>query len=101
MAASFLNPCVPLPPLLCRYWYNETSTHGKPGLFQDSALEDGFLQASNRHRMDFALMWASQTVRPGGNVALALSARHRDAPRRCQACQGNAHRIAHPGAIAI
>ena len=42
------------------YWYNETSTNGKPGLFQDSALEEGFLAAPNRHRMDFALMWASQ-----------------------------------------
>jgi hypothetical protein len=42
------------------YWYNETSTNGKPGLFQDSALEDGFLKAKNRHRMEFALMWASQ-----------------------------------------
>ena len=42
------------------YWYNETSTNGQPGLFQDSALEDGFLAAPNRHRMKFALMWASQ-----------------------------------------
>jgi len=64
------------PPLLPRdnSRYNETSTNGKPGLFQDSALEDGFLAAPNRHRMEFALMWASQTwmdVHPavGPNVA--------------------------------
>jgi hypothetical protein len=38
-----------------RYWYNETG-----GLFQDSALEQGFLKAPNRAKMDFALMWASQ-----------------------------------------
>ena len=43
------------------YWYNETSTNGQPGLFQDSALEEGFLAAPNRHKLDFALMWASQT----------------------------------------
>ena len=42
------------------YWYNETSTNGQLGLFQDSALEKGFLSAPNRHRLDFALMWASQ-----------------------------------------
>ena len=42
------------------YWYNETSTNGQPGLFQDSALEEGFLEAPNRNRMKFALMWASQ-----------------------------------------
>ena len=36
--------------------YNETG-----GLFQDGALERGFLKAENRHRLDFALMWASQT----------------------------------------
>jgi len=42
------------------YWYNETSTNGKPGLFQDSALEEGFLKAPNRNRIKFALMWASQ-----------------------------------------
>lgn len=43
-----------------RYWYNETSSFGPKGLFQDSALEDGFLKAPNRGKMDFALMWASQ-----------------------------------------
>ena len=37
------------------YWYNETG-----GVFQDGALEDGFLKAPNRHRLEFSLMWASQ-----------------------------------------
>ena len=37
------------------YWYNETG-----GTFQDGALEDGFLKAPNRHRLEFSLMWASQ-----------------------------------------
>ena len=50
------------------YWYNETSTNGQPGLFQDSALEDGFLAAANRDRIKFALMWASQ-VRVGATPA--------------------------------
>jgi hypothetical protein len=38
------------------YWYNETD-----GLFQDGALEQGFLQAKNNNRVYFGLMWASQT----------------------------------------
>ena len=41
------------------YWYNETSTNGRQGLFQDSALEEG-LATPNRDRLKFALMWASQ-----------------------------------------
>ena len=47
-------------PANTRYWYNETSSFGPKGLFQDGALEEGFLKAPNRAKMDFALMWASQ-----------------------------------------
>ncbi|MCX7817711.1 MAG: glycoside hydrolase family 99-like domain-containing protein [Kiritimatiellae bacterium] len=34
------------------YWYHD-------GPFLEKALDEGFLQATNRHRMKFALMWAN------------------------------------------
>lgn len=57
MIFSVLRPLIVLNVALCAEF---AAAHGKPGLFQDSALEDGFLKAPNRNRMEFALMWASQ-----------------------------------------
>lgn len=56
MSLTLPPVCVPFTVQWVGYWYNETSTDGVPGLFQDSALEQGFLAAPNRNKMDFALM---------------------------------------------
>jgi hypothetical protein len=49
------------------YWYASPTHGGLPDLqgsgggpFLAGALENGFLKASNRQKMDFALMWANQ-----------------------------------------
>lgn len=50
------------------YWYSSpTCGGGVPDLqgtgggpFLDGALNDGFLKAANRNKMEFALMWANQ-----------------------------------------
>ncbi len=50
-----------------RYWYVQNTTRGavpnasdNGNVFLGGALEDGFLKASNRDQMEFALMWANQ-----------------------------------------
>ena len=40
------------------YWYAETMSRSPP--FLGGALEQGFLRASNRNKLKFALMWANQ-----------------------------------------
>jgi hypothetical protein len=50
-----------------RYWYVQNTTRGavahasdNGNVFLGGALEDGFLKASNRDQLEFALMWANQ-----------------------------------------
>ncbi len=48
-----------------RYWFVQSDIKGgvgdtNGGPFLDGALEDGFLKATNRGEMEFALMWANQ-----------------------------------------